>query len=159
MFRSIFFLNSVFIFITNFFFLFLIYIFFNFIFKLYNIVLVLPNIKMNPQCLVDCICFIIFSGFFSCSFIWNICLSLLVLFTFLCLYEVRQNSYLPQSRRHILVWEHPFAAYVCPAALAGELNLKWSQTESSLLVIWQPSCWEVGLDSEGLESEPGMSQG
>ena len=36
------------------FFIFLFFIFFNFIFKLYNIVLVLPNIKMNPPQVYMC---------------------------------------------------------------------------------------------------------
>ena len=36
--------------------------------------------------------------FCCCSSIWNIPLSILILFNFLCLYEIRWNSYQPQSR-------------------------------------------------------------
>ena len=47
-------------------------------------------------------------------------------FTFsVYLYEIRQNSYLSQSWRCLLVRESPYAVCVCPVALVGELDLQW----------------------------------
>ena len=43
------------------------------------------------------------------------------------LYEIRWNSYLWQSWRGTLKWEHPYALAVCPEAAVRELDLVWAR--------------------------------
>lgn len=76
-------------------------------------------------------------GFFCCcSFIWNILLCLLILFTCLCLYEIKWISYLSQSWRCALVQD--YAACVCSVALVGEASTgpmgPWGAVAATTLV-------------------------
>ena len=69
-----------------------------------------------------------FLSFFFFLVIWNTFLCLLFLFDFLCLYEIRWNRNLFQSRRCVFLWEHPHAVCECPVTLTGELHLKQAWT-------------------------------
>ena len=50
------------------------------------------------------------------------------------------------------MWQHPYTDCMCPVALVGKLDLKWAQvTFFPRVSPW----WEVALEMEGLEPEPG----
>ena len=79
-------------------------------------------------------------------------LSLLILFTFVSIELVEAVTYL------VFVWEHRCVVFKCLGALVGEVDLKWSRVMPSPEICWQsPPWWEVGLEMEELESEPGMT--
>ena len=97
--------------------------------------------------LVSCLLtfhYLIFSGFFFCSFNWDHFFCLLILLNFLCLYEFRWNRYLLWSRRAVLMWKCTYTVCVCPVALVGELDFMWTQVMSFLRVCWQMSPTLVG---------------
>ena len=103
---------------------------------------------------------VVFSGVFSCPFIWNNFLCLLILLNFLCLCDVRWNSYLSRSWRGVLVWECLYTVCVCPAAIVGELDLMWTRIMSFPRMCWQlSSCKEVGMEMEAIGPVPGVSWG
>lgn len=74
--------------------------------------------------------------FCCCSFIWNILLCLLILFTFLCLYEIKWISSLSQSWRRALVQD--YVVCVCSVALVGEVSTgpicPWGAVAATTLV-------------------------
>ena len=105
-------------------------------------------------CFISCF-FRVFSIFFCLE---KIPLSSHLL-NFLCLYEVRRNSYLSSSWRDVLVWEHPYAVYVCPVALVGELDLTWAGLMSSQGELAAITLQGGGAGDGGLELEPGVSHG
>ena len=64
----------------------------------------------------------------------------------------------PDLEWGILVCECLYVVCKCPVALVGKLDLKWAKIPSSPGVCWQLlSWWEVGLEMEGLEPQPGES--
>ena len=76
---------------------------------------------VNYLCSISCF----FRVFSYCS-IWNKFLFLLILLNFPFLYKTGWHSYLSWFSRGVLVWEHLSAVYMCPVALVGGLDLKWS---------------------------------
>lgn len=56
--------------------------------------------------------------------------------------------------------ESLYVVYVGPAALVGEVNLKWARLTPSPRVCWQLSPWyEARLEMEGMEPQPGVTRG
>ena len=101
-----------------------------------------------------------FCGFISFSHLEHIPLSSHFVWLSLLVYEIRWNSYLSWFWRCVLVGEHPFAVCVCSVALVGDLDLKWARVMTSPGLSWQPPpWWGLGLETEWLESEPGVKHG
>ena len=72
---------------------------------------------------------------FYYSFIWNIFLCLLVLLNFLCMNEIRWDSYLSQSVGVSL------CGSISKQSLMGELKVKWAQT---IYFPWYAGSQHVG---------------
>ena len=79
--------------------------------------------------------------FKGCPFSWDEFLCLLILLMFLCVYEIRWNSYLWQPLRSVLRWECHYTIGMCPTALIAGLNLMWKPVRSFPRLCWQRSPW------------------
>ena len=78
-----------------------------------------------------------FLGILFCSFVWDILLSLLILFDFRFLFLwIRQNCSFSWSWRIGFMWECPLCRLLVLVALTGRLELEWALAGCSLWVVW-----------------------